>query len=166
MTSAPSDYPATISEPADQHTRFALRTGAAFFFVDLAVRLVGVAGLALLLTEATGQLPVQLITFDRIYYLLIDLVCGVMLWQGYQQWRKPAFILACVSSAPIVLRIIVFWSITGKGSLSTVLSQISLCVALACVLLGANAQWRTWTAITVFVLGYIGGNLFNLIGRL
>ncbi len=126
--------------------RLAIRVGAGFLFINVAIAasLMGLFALCGLLSEAPATLLLVLPA-------IIDVLIGINLWKGTsRQWQGWAVLRAVLG--------IVFLGIAllGQGQTVDFITQTSYCAAIIIVLTGESSRKRTWLAVGVYSIGYLG----------
>ena len=129
--------------------RLALRVGAGFLFINV---LMGLMLIPLMIILGEVWNPVALIS------AAIDVTIGIHLWRGQaRQWSTWAIIRAA-------LGLLIF----GGGYLLNglyldFLAQASFCGALILVLAGESDRTRTLAAAGIYLVGFLGVVLGNLL---
>lgn len=124
----------------------ALRVGAGFLFANIGVMILVTALLVILGEEQ----PLEFWDSDLIGSLLFDLVIGISLWRGRTQWRPWAILRA-------VLGFILFGVLTlAEGGFFDLIMQAAISGSLILVLTGESKRSRTWAAIGIYAIGYLG----------
>jgi hypothetical protein len=142
----------TVSLDEIPEKLLALRVGAGFLFVNIAILLL--SGIISVISENSINYVTVVIT------TLIDTAIGINLWRGdARQWAPWA-----------VLRAVLGLVFTGFSNLvqGRVLGFVliaSLCVPLIMVLTGRGNRTKTWIAIGIFLMGYLGPLVVSLLLR-
>lgn len=134
----------------------ALRVGAGFLFANIGVAILITALLAILGGE---QAVSEFLDSGLIISLLADLWIGASLWRGRTQWRAAAIVRAA-------LGFIVFgvFALAEGGCLGLII-QAAFSGSVILVLTGESKRSRTWAAIGIYAIGYLGLlGLYVLIG--
>lgn len=142
-------------------TRLALRVGAGFSFGNIGVALVIFALLALL---GQTQSLAEIFNIPLIISLLIDFYIGINLWQGKAQWRGWAL-------ARAIFGLMLYGLIAlSQSDWFSLITQAAFSGSFIILLTGKSARTRTWIAIGLYLLGYLGITfgflLLSLIRRL
>lgn len=126
--------------------RLAVRVGAGFLFINTGIgaALIGLITLCGSISEAPG-------TLMFIVPAAIDIMIGINLWKGTsRQWQAWAVLRAVLG--------FLFYGIfhLSQGQILDFVLQTTLCASIFIVLTGESNRNRTYLAIGVYGIGYLG----------
>jgi hypothetical protein len=127
--------------------RLALRVGAGFLFANIGVAILITALLAIL---GGGQAVGEFLDSTLIASLIFDLWIGISLWRGRTQWRPWAILRAALGFIIFGLEAL------AEGNFLGLIIQAAFSGSLILVLTGESKRSRTWVAIGIYVVGYLG----------
>jgi len=132
--------------------RLAVRVGAGFLFINIGISVV------LMGLFALCSLSESLATILLLIPAVIDIMIGINLWKGTsRQWQSWA-VLRAVLSIPFYGFIFL-----SQGQILDFVIQTSLCASILIVLTGDSNRNRTWLAVGVFGIGFLGLVVLSLI---
>ncbi len=130
--------------------RLALQVGSVFLFANIGLAILLAALVAII---GGGQAAGEFLMGEGgclAGSLIIDLIIGVSLWQGRPQYRRLAILRA-------VLGFIIFGvGALAKGGFLELITQAAFCGSIILVLTGRSNHTRTWVAIGIYAIGYLG----------
>ncbi|MBK8900477.1 MAG: hypothetical protein IPM53_04780 [Anaerolineaceae bacterium] len=140
----------------DRETLIALRTGAAFLYILVAVRVFGIILLSLTVVLEGGNLT-ELLTFERTVHPIMEFWAGYMLWKGNLNWRGNAILFTILILITIAIRALTALAldIFNLGITLSFLGYLVIIVALAITLFGKASRTRIGLGIFIYVIGFI-----------
>ncbi len=154
--------PALSMDPAVSHQRerlaetwLAFRVAAGFLFADLALAFFR----AVFLFMMSARTATNFFSASLVLIAFIDIVIGVSLWQGRTRWRTWALARAVFG---LILQA---WFMVGRGTYWDLVNQASFSGAMILVLTGESNRNRTWIAIIIYVVGYVGTIMYSFLFR-
>ncbi len=126
--------------------RLAVRVGAGLLFVN-----VGISAVLMGLFALCGLLAESYTTIIFFIPAIIDIMIGINLWKGVsQQWKAWAILRAVFGF------LFLGFLFLSQGRIIDFVAQASLSTSIVITLTGKSERYRTWLAVGIYSIGYIG----------